>query len=316
MTQQWWRELPPAAGSFVMATGIISVGLHLAHADLASRVGLGIAVAGWVVLAADFADRLLWHRSRWETEAATAPALTGVAATTVLGTRLSLAGAQGLAVLLLVIALAAWPVLLVLVIRQWNRRMPGAAFLVCVSTQGLAVLTATLAQAGAGDWLMPVALVFFCLGIPLYAAAFTHFDLGQIWRGAGDQWVAAGALAISALAASKLVAWPHWTGVPHTVLRVVTLVLLGLCLVGYVILLAAEVIDRRPGYNIRRWATVFPLGMTAVASLSTAAALDIPGLHTLGIVLLVIAVAVWVLECAQLPWSNIPLWNIEKGAHR
>ncbi|MEV6273624.1 hypothetical protein [Nocardia sp. NPDC051832] len=310
--QQWWRELPPAAGAFVMATGIVSVGLHLTHYAVASRVTLVLAAVAWVVLAVDFGARLLGDHLRWESEAATAPALTGVAATTVLGTRLCLAGWQWVAVVLLVVAVAAWPVLLAFVIRHWGKRMPGAAFLVCVSTQGLAVLAATLAQEGRGAWLMWGALLFFCVGIPLYVAAFAHFDVTQVWRGAGDQWVAAGALAISALAASKLAAWQHWTGVGHAVLRVVTLALLGLCLLGYVILLAAEVFNKRPGYNIRRWATVFPLGMTAVATLSTAAALKIHPLHNLGVALLVIAVAVWVFVFAELLWTS---WSKKRASH-
>ncbi|WP_194817620.1 tellurite resistance/C4-dicarboxylate transporter family protein [Nocardia sp. XZ_19_385] len=311
MTQQWWRELPPAAGAFVMATGILSVGLHLMDFEVASWVTLALAGGAWVVLAVDFGTRLLGDHSRWETEAATAPALTGVAATTVLGTRLSLAGWQWGAVVLLVVAVVAWPVLLGFVVRHWGRRMPGAAFLVCVATQGVAVLGATLAQAGRGGWLMWVALGFFGVGIPLYVVAFAHFDVAQVWRGAGDQWVAAGALAISALAASKLAAWQHWTGVGHTVLRVVTLVLLGLCLMGYVVLLAAEVFNKRPGYNIRRWATVFPLGMTAVATLSTAAALKIHPLHDLGAVLLAGAAVVWVIVFAELLWTS---WAKTQGS--
>ncbi|MEV0763428.1 tellurite resistance/C4-dicarboxylate transporter family protein [Nocardia sp. NPDC050435] len=304
MTQQWWRELPPAAGSFVMATGILSVGLHLTGFALASRAALVLAGVAWIVLAADFTRRLLWQRARWETEAATAPALTGVAASTVLGTRCALAGWHGVAVALLVLAVAAWPVLLADVLRHWHRRMPGVAFLVCVSTEGIAVLTATLAQEGVGEWLIVAALGFFLLGIPLYVAAFARFDLTQVWRGAGDQWVASGALAISALAASKLAGWHHWTGAGHDLLRVLTLALLGLCLIDYVILLAAELVRFRPGYDIRRWATVFPLGMSAVATLSTAAALSIRPLHALGVVLLTVAAAIWLLVCAELLYTG------------
>ncbi|MGW0248955.1 SLAC1 family transporter [Nocardia goodfellowii] len=304
MTQEWWRELPPAAGAFVMATGIVSVGLHLTHVDVASWGTFGLAAVAWVVLAVDFTARLLRDRPRWQSEAATAPALTGVAATTVLGTRISLAGWQWVAGVLLGVAVVVWPVLLAFVVRHWGKRMPGAAFLVCVSTQGVAVLGATLAQAGAGDWLIWGSLVFFCLGLPLYVAAFTHFDVRQVWQGAGDQWVATGALAISALAASKLAAWQRWTGAGHTVLGVVTLVLLGLCLIGYGVLLAAEVFNNRPGYNIRRWATVFPLGMTAVAALSTSAALAIHPLHSLGVLLLIGAAAVWVFTFVELLRSS------------
>ncbi|MGW4248697.1 SLAC1 family transporter, partial [Nocardia sp. NPDC004722] len=297
---RWWRELPPAMGAFVMATGILSVGLHLTGFEPLSRVALALAAAVWLALATDFVSRLLWTHTRWESEADTPPALTAVAATTVLGTRIALLGWHFVATALLVIAAILWPVLLALVIGHWKRRMPGAVFLVCVATEGLAVLGATLARAGVGEWLMVAALVCFVLGIALYALAFTHFDVTQIWRGEGDQWVMTGALAISALAGSKLVGWHGFTGTLDSVLRTMTLALVGLNLAFYVILVVAEVVRFRPGYNVRRWATVFPLGMTAVAALSTGAALDLSWARVLGRILLAVAGAVWVLVAAEL----------------
>ncbi|AYF79249.1 hypothetical protein D7D52_21285 [Nocardia yunnanensis] len=287
-------------GAFVMATGILSVGLHLTGFEPLSRAALALAAMVWLALAADFVSRLLFTHTRWETEADTPPALTAVAATTVLGVRISLLGWHFAATALLVIAVILWPVLMALVIGHWGRRMPGAVFLVCVATEGLAVLSGTLAAAGVGDWLATAALVCFVLGGLLYAAAFTRFDLTQIWRGAGDQWVMTGALAISALAGSKLVGWHGWTGTPHTALRVVTLALLGVNLAFYVLLMVAEAVRFRPGYNVRRWATVFPLGMTAVAVLSTGAALDLGWARVLGRVLLAVAGLVWLLVSAEL----------------
>ncbi|MEU4348906.1 hypothetical protein [Streptomyces sp. NPDC023838] len=100
------------------------------------------------------------------------------------------------------------------------------------------------------------------------------------------------------LAGSKLTACPLWTGGAHQALRTATLVLLGLALAWYAILLTAEVVRPRPYYDVRRWASVFPLGMTAVACLSTGAAPHVRGLHTLGVVLLWVAVAAWVLTPA------------------
>ncbi|MFD0327931.1 hypothetical protein ACFQZC_06050 [Streptacidiphilus monticola] len=85
-------------------------------------------------------------------------------------------------------------------------------FLVCVSTQALAVHSATLALTGQGGWLPWPALGCFLLGLVLYGAALVRFDLRQVLTGAGDQWVAAGALSISALAAAKLASWQGWTG--------------------------------------------------------------------------------------------------------
>ncbi|MFH8988949.1 tellurite resistance/C4-dicarboxylate transporter family protein [Streptomyces sp. NPDC017940] len=288
-----------------MATGIISVGLYLTGHDVLSEILLALACVLWLVLAADFVDLLVRDRARWTAAAVTPPALTAVAATTVVGTRFSLLGWPELAVALLVVAVLVWPVLLLAVVRHWLRHgMPGGVFLVCVATQGLSVLAATLSLAGEGDWLGDAALACFALGLVLYADALLRFDLRQVWTGAGDQWVAGGALAISALAASKLTASPLWTGAGHTFLRTLTFVLLGLALAWYAVLAAAEVARPRPYYDVRRWATVFPLGMTAVAALSTGLATDVPWLRTLGRVLLWVAVAVWGLVWVGFAWAR------------
>ncbi|MEV0093997.1 tellurite resistance/C4-dicarboxylate transporter family protein [Streptomyces sp. NPDC050738] len=294
----WWRKVPPAEGAVVMATGIISVGLHLTGHETLSRVALALAGVVWLLLAVDFAVRLLGDRTRWTAEAGTPPALTAVAATTVLGTRLSLLGWQVPAVVLLVLSAAVWPALMLAVTRHWGRRMPGAVFLVCVATQGLVVLAATLAAADSVQWLARVGAIFFCLGLVLYVDAFVRFDPRYVRTGAGDQWVAGGALAISALAGAKLLAVLQTGSAVHEVLRGATLVVLALDLTAYGVLLWSELRWPRPHYDIRRWATVFPMGMTSVATLSVASAAHISWLEGPGRVLLWVAVAAWVAACA------------------
>ncbi|UWE10886.1 hypothetical protein NYE86_20670 [Actinacidiphila bryophytorum] len=292
------RAAPPGAGAAVMATGIISVGLHLTGHPTLSGAALALAGAMWAVLAAAFAVRFGLDRAGWQAAAANPPALTAVAATCVLGTRLSLFGWQTAAAVLLALAAAVWPWLLVSVLRHLRRPAPGAAFLVCVATEGLAVLAATLALAEHHDWLAWAALAACALGVLLYGEALGRFDLREIGRGAGDQWIAAGALAISALAASKLTASPVWTGAAHDALRAGTVVLLVLDLAGYAVLAVSELVRPRLHYDLRRWSTVFPLGMTAVASLSTSQAAAIGWPHGLGTVLLWVAVAGWLLTAA------------------
>ncbi|MGW8765642.1 tellurite resistance/C4-dicarboxylate transporter family protein [Streptomyces sp. NPDC055815] len=287
-----WAALSPAAGAAVLATGILSVGLHLTGFEAVSVVALCVAVALWLLLAFDFSTLLLGDRRRWARTADTPAALTAVAASTVLGARFELLGLTPVAVSLLVLAAAAWPVLLAAVLRHLPRRAPGAAFLICVATEGLAVLSALLAPK-AGDWLADAALALFLLGLLLYAEALARFDVREVVRGAGDHWIAAGALAISVLAASKLLASGAWSGGAETALRTTAFALLGLALTWYALLLYGELAHRRPGYDVLRWATVFPLGMTAVASLSTATATGSTWLDTLGRVLLWIAVAAW-----------------------
>ncbi|MEU3726335.1 hypothetical protein AB0E73_26995, partial [Streptomyces sp. NPDC031705] len=181
------------------------------------------------------------------------------------------------------------------VVRHWRRRMPGAAFLVCVATQGLAVLAAALSAAWSLAWLAQAALACCCLGLLLYVLALARFDFHEVVRGAGDHWIAGGALSITALAGAKLTASPLWTGPAHAALRTATLAALCISLAWYAVLLAAELRSPRPRYDIRRWSTVFPLGMTATACLTAAPATGTPWLHPLGEVLLWIAAAAWVL---------------------
>ncbi|MDX3307779.1 tellurite resistance/C4-dicarboxylate transporter family protein [Streptomyces sp. NPDC054884] len=301
--RDWWARRPPASGTAVMATGIVSVGLHLAGHDALSRVWLAMAGVAWVALAADFVVRLVRERARWRAEAGTPGALTAVAATAVLGTQISARGRQTLAEALLALAAALWPVLFVTVVRRWKRRMPGAVFLCCVAPQSLAVLGAVLAKAASAAWLAHTALVLFWLGLLLYGVALGLFDFRQTAEGAGDQWVAGGALSVSALAGAKLLmaddgALYLWNADDTAVLRGLTVALLVLDYVWYAVLLYAEVRWPRPRYDERRWATVFPMGMTAAATLSVGAAVDVPGLDGPGEALLWLAVAAWLVVAA------------------
>jgi hypothetical protein len=296
----WWAELPPAAGAAVMATCILSVGLHLTGFEALSLAMLALGGLGWVLLAGEFLARLLGNRRRWLTEADTPPALTAVAATTVVGVRCSQEGWQGLAYGLLAAAALAWPVLVFTVVRRWQRRMPGSAFLVCVATQGLSALAATLSLAEAVPWLGDAALAAFALGVLLYVEALVRFDFGEVCRGLGDQWIAGGALGISALAASRLYVLPQWSGGGHGALRWLALVLVVLDLAWYVVLLTAETRWPRPAYDIRRWSTVFPLGMSAAACLAASDATGVRWLHSTGLVLLWIALGAWLLTAGAL----------------
>ncbi|MCX4639131.1 hypothetical protein HEP86_19215 [Streptomyces sp. RPA4-5] len=299
----WWVELPPGAGTAVMATGIVSIGLHLVGREVLSWILFVLAAITWLALAVDFARRLLRDRDRWAEEADTPPALTAVAATTLLGTWCALQGRSGVAVAALVVAVLIWPVLLTAVVRHWRRRLPGTVFLVCVATQGLAVLSGTLVVSLPSGWLAWPALGGFVLGLALYAVAFLRFDLGQVRSGTGDQWVAGGTLAISALAGAKLLAVPAWRGTTlHDALRTLTLVMLALSVCWYLVLVFAEVRWLRPHYDMGRWATVFPMGTTAVATLSVAVAdaAAVGWLRTPGQVLLWASVAAWVLTLVGL----------------
>lgn len=77
-----------------------------------------------------------------------------------------------------------------------------------------------------------------------------------------------------------------------------TVALLVLDLAWYVVLLVAEAVRPRHGYDVLRWATVFPMGMAAAATLAVATAVGLPWLSRPGQVLVWVAVAVWLVVAA------------------
>ncbi|MDT0461785.1 tellurite resistance/C4-dicarboxylate transporter family protein [Streptomyces gibsoniae] len=301
-----WAQRPPATGAAVMATGILSIGLHQTGYELLSRIALLLAGVAWLGVAAVIALRLLGARLEWPVNSPAALAV--VPATTVLGTRFSLLGRQQLAEALFVLALVLWAVLVLPAVQDWERGMPGVVFLGCVAAEAIAVLGAVLAAALRVPWLAHLALVFFWFGLVFYLIGLWCFDRRQVAVGAGDQWVAGGALALSAVAGTLLIRAAHsglylWNVDDTDVLRSVTIALFALAFVWYCVLATAELRRPRPGYDARRWSTVFPMGMTAVAALSVAGALNASWLRGPGQVLLWIAVAVWCAVLVGAAWS-------------
>ncbi|MET7286977.1 tellurite resistance/C4-dicarboxylate transporter family protein [Streptomyces sp. NPDC005573] len=301
--RDWWARWPPAAGAAVMGTGMISIGLHLTGFAVLSGIALVLASLGWLVLAAGFGVRLVRERDRWLREAGMPAGLTAVAATATLGTRCSALGLQELAEALLALSVLWWPVLQCTVFLNRRPRMPGGVFLICVATQALSALAVSIAVTGHVMWLLYAALVLFWLGLAQYAVALSRFHLDELRQGAGDHWIAGGALGSSALAGARLVDVRHvapyaWNDDDQNVLRRVSVVLIVLALALLCVLALAEVIRPRPGYDVRRWATVFPIAVTATGTLSVATALGLSGFRPLGEALLWLAVAVWVIVAA------------------
>src|SRR3954467_5973669 len=100
---------------------------------------------------------------------------------------------------------AAVLVLLSFVLRRWQVPTVGGSFLICVATEGLAVLAATQGAVAGSRPAVGAGFAAFLLGLVLYAVVVARFDWRQLIVGAGDQWVVAGALAITSLAGAKLV---------------------------------------------------------------------------------------------------------------
>ena len=247
-----------------MGTGIVSTDLALAGWRDLSLALLWVTVAVWAVLVAGVAARLASDRRAVARDARTPMSLTTVAGTCVLGTRVSMENHHALAAALLAGAALAWAPLLAAVLRAWRRPVEGDGFLVVVATQGLAVLAAVLAPR-LGIALGYVALAALVAGLGLYVFAVASFAVAELVRGRGDQWIAGGALAISTLAAAEIS-----RALGSGVLRTLAVVLWAVAVAWLLVLVAGEA--RRPwtGFDARRWATVFPLGMYAAMSFALA----------------------------------------------
>jgi tellurite resistance protein TehA-like permease len=298
---KWSTAVPPASGAAVMSTGILSIAFYSEWAAL-SRVLLALALLSWGALAALFVVRLSRHRHDWLAAARSPTALTAVAATAVIGGRVALIGWRALAWALLAVSTGLLLGLLPLVLRRcWPRPTTGAGFLTCVAAQSIATLSAALASFNDRPWTALLGLVAFVAGIALYVQSLRRFAWSQLVVGAGDQWVLGGALAISSLAGAQLLSDAQRANVSGPIvvsLRVVDVVLWALALALYVAAAIAEVMRPRLRYDVRRWATVFPLGMVAVASSAVGRFAEVPAARALSGPLAYLGMAVWMAVAA------------------
>jgi tellurite resistance protein TehA-like permease len=251
------------------------VALALDGHDVAADALLAVTIAVAVALAAALAVAVRRDRPAIARAASTPASLTAVAGLCVLGTRLDQVGARGAAVALLAASAVAWPPLLAGVLRRWRRPAGGQAFLVSVSAQAVAVLAAALGLPAAS-------LACFAAGLALYVLAAASFDPGELRGGRGDQWVAGGALAIAALAAA-------------TTARVAAVALWALAMAWLPVLVAGELAPPRRRFDVRRWSTVFPVGMYAAMSRAVGDAVHAPALVAFARAWTWVAVAVWAL---------------------
>lgn len=288
--------IPPASGAVVMGTAIVSIALSLDGHETLSRILLAICVAIWIALGMLLVGRAARDRPRFHHEARSPAALAGVAGTAVLGTRLVRLGWDWAGVALLVIALVLWAALLAPVLTHWVTPTVGVSLLLTVSTESLAVLAATLAARQHSDWLLYVAVVPFVLGLVFYVFVLARFDFRQLGVGRGDHWITGGALAISTLAAGRITlaakALATLSGDSAT-LKGLSLALWALTILWLPLLLLAEALRPRLHYDVRRWSTVFPVGMYAACSFVVGTAVHAPAITGFARVWVWVSVAVW-----------------------
>jgi tellurite resistance protein TehA-like permease len=307
--------IPPASGAVVMGTGIVSLGLSLDKHETLSRILLAIDLITWIALGLLLVGRALRDGERVRREARSPAALTGVAGTAVLGTRLTVLGWSWAGIALLVLAFVLWLTLLTPVLANWVTPTIGVSLVLTVSTESLAVLSAAIAAAERADWLLYAALAPFLLGLAFYVFVIRSFDLRQLLVGRGDHWITGGALAISTLAAGRITLTAHslhQLTALGSALKTISVVLWALTIAWLPVLVVAEALRPRPGYDVRRWSTVFPVGMYAACSFLVGAAAHAPAITDFARVWIWVAVAVWLVVFVAMLGRGIEL---ARGQH-
>lgn len=291
-------RLPAGAQASVMGTGIVSVALLLDGERTLSRGLMWITLLLWIALAVGAAAHAAERRTDLMEQLKLPASLSGVAGTCVLGARLGLHGWHGVAAGLLAIGAILCVAIVPVVLGNWATPTVGATFLLAVSILALSTLAEVVAAEQSARWLVSVGAFLLVFGLISYAIVAASFDASQLLSGRGDQWVAGGALAIGGLATAELLHSSqalHVLGSLHGVLSTGGWVLWTAAMAWLPILVAAEVTRLRLGFDVRRWATVFPVGMYAAMSFALGQVLDSPALVDFARLWVWVAVAVWAL---------------------
>jgi tellurite resistance protein TehA-like permease len=305
------RTLNPGYFALVMATGIVSIGMHSARANEISTVLLWLAVVSYVVLLIVSVVRIIVFHKEFRADLSDSSRAFGlftfVAATNVLGSRLDIDGHEAVAFCLLMVGSLAWLVLGYLV--PWTavlgtaerpvlQRANGTWFIWVVASQSIAVLAATLEADMPESWrriLGLLAVTSWSVGVCLYGAAgiFVAARMLQYPLHPEDltpqYWVSMGATAITVVAGARIVEMTQTPMVDATrgLIAGASVVFwaFGTWLIPPLIAAGVwrHVVHRIPlRYEAPLWSVIFPLGMYGVGGTRLGEADELPVVYYIG----------------------------------
>ncbi len=315
------KGFPPAAFSFVMATGILSTGLWMVGHGALSVVLMWIAAAAGVLLSVALVWRAISHPAKLMADANNPAKAFGfftiVAGANVMGLRLEIAGMSAAMMVLASIAAVVWVALTYGVPASMllrDRSTPilhdanGSWFLWVVGTQSLANAFAVFARNTHNDLAAVGATAAWGIGLVLYLLVSTLVTLRMLTLPNRPEtlsptyWIFMGATAITVLAGANVLSMPGDLAISistHTFVAGASFVLwaLGMWWIPLLVLFGIwrHVMSHYPmGYETGLWAIVFPLGMMSAASISFGRGESISVMIRIGEVGVWIAAAAWI----------------------
>ncbi len=313
--------LTPGYFAFVMASGIISLGLQLVGRDGLSQVLFVMCGVGYAVLCVLNAWRFIRFRHAMASDFRDPKRAFGfftfVAGTNVVGARAAAEGWFEVAAVLLAISVVVWVVLGYVipwsaVLGQAHRPVVALAngtwFIWAVASQSVAVSAATLevwVDAGR-EYLAILAVLSWSVGVFLYAASGMIVTLRIMLYPLDPAefdppyWVSMGAVAITVVAGARIVEMDSAPMVDATRGLVAGASVVFWAFASWLIpvLVAVGVwrhwVHRVPlRYEPTLWSMIFPLGMYAVAGIYLGRTDQLPVVDWIGSHWLWVSVAAW-----------------------
>jgi len=311
----------PGYFALVMATGIVAISAHLQDVDWLADTLYVVAVGAFVILFVLFVARLVFFTSRFVADLTSHAKgfafLTIVAALNVLGAATVVIHQWwGLGRVMWWCSLPLWAVLLYTALASDILRhdkpalsagINGTWFLLTVSTESIAVLGGLLLGHEESEALAFTCLAAFTLGLVLYLMVMTLVFMRWAFQPLEPSevdppsWIAAGAVAITALAGSNLLLAK---GTSARIERVApflegTVILAWTTSTFWFPMMIAfgvwrHLVHRVPlRYHPSFWSMVFPLGVYSVATFRMRAALELDQLEWLPKFVFGVALAAW-----------------------
>lgn len=315
------KKFYPGYFALVMATGIVSMACLQFKLDVPGKILFMLNNVQYFILAAIFIIRLIFFFKECKEDLSTNPKgagfLTIVAASSIIGTGY----AQGrqmfdVAVVFLMVALICWLILiysfLSLIILQKEKPslehgINGSWLLLIVSTQSTIILASSVLShlsipvevalfTVISGWLTGILLYVILVTLIVYRLIFCPINASEI---SPSYWIDAGAAAITTLAGVTLSNAITNAGIYQQYLPIVNLVSLLFWAVATFWIPLLFILETwrhyKAGfkYSPEYWSLVFPLAMYSVATVKLAPVVQMPFLHSIAHVFLLIALFVW-----------------------